>query len=115
MTRAREIDPAAADPAGGARKARDAAMALPIVGTILFLPPVAQIFAVEGRVLGVPVAVFYLFAVWGCLIAGAWWAGGRLLATEPPAEGNRAGGNGAGGNGAGVNGTGGNGRGRPPG
>ncbi len=53
------------------RKARDRALILPLVGLLLFTPPVAGIFEVEARVGGVPFLLVYLFAVWAVLIAGA--------------------------------------------
>ena len=75
-----------ADPASDARKARDAAMALPLVGVVVMLPPVAQIFAIDGRILGIPVPFVYIFGVWAALIAGARVAGRRVLETEAPRE-----------------------------
>lgn len=53
------------------RKARDWALILPLVGALLFMPPIAGIFQVDGRVGGVPFLLVYLFAVWAALIAGA--------------------------------------------
>ncbi|GMG83267.1 hypothetical protein LNKW23_24800 [Paralimibaculum aggregatum] len=59
---------AASDIALRARKRRDAALLLPVSGVVLLMPPMAEIFAVEGTVLGVPLVVAYVFAVWFCLI-----------------------------------------------
>lgn len=67
-----------ADPALRARKLRDMTMLLPIVGTVLFLPPAVRIVALDGMILGVPVAVAYVFAVWALLIAAARPLGRRL-------------------------------------
>jgi hypothetical protein len=41
------------------------------VGCLLLTPPLAGIFQLDFRVLGIPFTGFYLFAVWGGLIAGA--------------------------------------------
>jgi len=51
-----------------ARKLRDAALVLPVIGVVLLMPPVASLFAVKGDVLGVPVTIAYITAVWGGLI-----------------------------------------------
>lgn len=56
------------------RKARDAALALPLIGLVLIMPPIAQIFGIPGRIFGVPVIVAYLFLVWAALI----WAARRI-------------------------------------
>ncbi|MEM8791541.1 MAG: hypothetical protein AAGE80_07975 [Pseudomonadota bacterium] len=52
----------------GARKTRDLALILPIVGLLFLIPPFATIFAIEGRILGIPVMVAYIFTVWALLI-----------------------------------------------
>lgn len=75
-----------ADPGLAARKARDGALAVPLIGLILMMPPVAQIFAVDGRIAGVPVVVGYIFGVWLLLVIGARIAGRRILATETMPE-----------------------------
>ncbi|MCL5776314.1 hypothetical protein M1105_04825 [Limibaculum sp. FT325] len=84
---------ASGDPGLAVRKARDAALALPLVGLILVMPPVAQIFAIDARIGGVPVVLAYIFGVWILLVAGARSVGRRILETEtladpkaPPAE-----------------------------
>jgi hypothetical protein len=80
----------AADPGLALRKARDTALAVPLVGVILLMPPVAQIFAVEGRIFGLPVAVAYVFGVWLALIVAARRTGRWIIESEagagsPPA------------------------------
>jgi len=66
---------AAPDPDAGRavreRMRREAAAVLPVLGTVLLMPPVVDLVAVEGRILGVPVPVAYLTAVWAGLILGA--------------------------------------------
>ena len=57
-----------ADPALRSRRLRDAAGLLPLIGAVLFLPPAARAVALDATVLGVPVAVAYIFAVWAALI-----------------------------------------------
>ncbi|MEM7178818.1 MAG: hypothetical protein AAGD47_10385 [Pseudomonadota bacterium] len=60
-----------ADLALKARKIRDTAMIMPLFGLMVLTPPIANLFAVSGRILGVPVIVAYIFAVWALLILGA--------------------------------------------
>ena len=68
------------------RKARDRAMILPLVGAILFLPPIAGIFRIEATLAGVPLVVVYIFAVWAALIAGAIALARRLSDADAPRE-----------------------------
>ncbi|MEM1384841.1 MAG: hypothetical protein AAGG06_14480 [Pseudomonadota bacterium] len=63
-----------------ARKARDAVQVLPILGFALLIPPIAQIFAIDAQILGIPVVVGFIFAVWLGLILAAWLAARKLLA-----------------------------------
>jgi hypothetical protein len=53
------------------RKTSDRALVLLLVGCLLLTPPLAGIFQLDIRILGIPFTGFYLFAVWGALIAGA--------------------------------------------
>jgi hypothetical protein len=53
------------------RKTSDRALVLLLVGCLLLTPPLAGIFQLDFKVLGIPFTGFYLFAVWGGLIAGA--------------------------------------------
>ena len=53
------------------RKTRDRAVVLLLVGCLLLTPPLAGIFQIDTRIMGIPFTGFYLFAVWGALIAGA--------------------------------------------
>jgi hypothetical protein len=52
------------------RKTRDRALVLLLVGCLLLTPPLAGIFQIDTRIMGIPFTGFYLFAVWGALIAG---------------------------------------------
>ena len=54
-----------------ARKIRDRALILPLVGLTLLLPPIATIFELDVRVFGLPFTAVYLFGVWAMLIVGA--------------------------------------------
>jgi len=54
-----------------ARKTRDRALILPLVGLILLVPPVAAVFQIGAKIGGIPVMLVYIFAVWAALIAGA--------------------------------------------
>ena len=61
------------------RKTNDRSLVLLIVGCLLLTPPLAGIFQLDFRILGIPFTGFYLFAVWGALIAGAAALSGQLL------------------------------------
>jgi hypothetical protein len=67
------------------RKLESAALFLTIIGAILIMPPLAEVFQIERRVFGVPAEVIYLFVTWALLILGAWWLG-RRLPREPVAD-----------------------------
>lgn len=60
------------------RKTESAAFFLTLVGAVLILPPLARVFQIERRVLGLPAEVIYLFAVWALLVVGALWLSRRL-------------------------------------
>lgn len=68
------------------RKARDRAVILPLVGAILFLPPVAAIFRVDATVAGIPLLVLYIFAVWAALILAAAALAPRLRESDAAVE-----------------------------
>jgi len=53
------------------RKTNDRASILLLVGCLLLTPPLAGIFQLDTKIWGIPFTGFYLFAVWGGLIAGA--------------------------------------------
>ncbi len=53
------------------RKTSDRSRVLLLVGCLLLTPPLAGIFQLDIKILGIPFTGFYLFAVWGGLIAGA--------------------------------------------
>lgn len=53
------------------RKARDRAFIVPLFGLMMLMPPVVGAFALPASVLGVPLIVVYLFAVWAALIVHA--------------------------------------------
>ena len=61
------------------RKTADRALVLLLVGCLLLTPPLASIFQLDIRVLGIPFTGFYLFVVWAALIAGAAKLSQRLL------------------------------------
>jgi hypothetical protein len=69
-------------------KAADAAVVLPVFGVFLLMPPLISLFAAPAAILGVPLIVLYLFAVWGGLIACAALLARRLnpAAAQPQAE-----------------------------
>jgi cell division protein FtsX len=55
-----------------------AALFLTILGSLLFLPPLANVFQQQQRLFGLPLDLIYLFACWIGLIAAAGWLGRRL-------------------------------------
>ena len=52
---------------------RDAAVLLPVLGLVLFMPPVVTLFAAGvAGVAGVPLIVVYVFGTWlGLIVAAA--------------------------------------------
>jgi hypothetical protein len=52
------------------RKDSDRSFILTLVGALLLTPPLAGIFQLDMRVLGIPFTGLYLFVVWGGLVAG---------------------------------------------
>ena len=60
------------------RKLVSAALFLTLAGALLFMPPIASVFQVQQRFLGVPAEVIYLFFCWVLLVVGAWWLSRRL-------------------------------------
>ena len=79
----------AVHPPLGDRKVRDKALALPLVGLILLMPPVAGIVPLDLGVGGVTLTLAYVFLVWAGLIAGAATLSRRLGADDDasaPAE-----------------------------
>ncbi|MEL6794196.1 MAG: hypothetical protein AAFP78_12115 [Pseudomonadota bacterium] len=80
---------AAGDAAHSSTRPRDAALLLPLAGLILFTPPLLGLFTVDVGVLGAPLIVCYVFAVWALLIFGS-----RKLARSLDASGSPPGGDG---------------------
>ena len=51
---------------------RDAAVLLPVLGLVLFMPPIVTLFVAAGTgIAGVPLIVVYVFGTWIGLIAAA--------------------------------------------
>lgn len=67
------------------RKLESMALFLTVLGVMLIMPPLAVLFQLERRFLGIPAEVIYLFVCWAVLVAGAFWLG-RRLPREAPAE-----------------------------
>jgi hypothetical protein len=66
-------------------KIESAALVLTIFGALGLLPPLAELFQLERRLLGVPAEIIYLFLCWTGLIVGAFLLS-RRLPREPAAE-----------------------------
>lgn len=60
------------------RKTRNKALALPLAGLALVTSPALGLFATDARVLGVPLIALYIFTIWLCLIACAYFLSRRL-------------------------------------
>lgn len=52
------------------RKLTSAVLFFTVFGTLMFLPPLVQLFNLHVRIFGIPAEVVYLFVVWLVLIAG---------------------------------------------
>ena len=52
------------------RKVGDRARILLLLGCLFLMPPLAGIFQLDLRIMGIPFTALYLFVVWGALIAG---------------------------------------------
>lgn len=50
------------------RRVRDQATIVLLLGLVLLVSPMAEIFNLDTRVLGIPFTLVYLFAVWAALI-----------------------------------------------
>lgn len=64
------------------QKIKGMAIALPIFGTILLIPPLTQIFATNLQVFGIPLIVLYLFCIWVVLISASFFISRRIDDTE---------------------------------
>jgi hypothetical protein len=62
-----------------------AALFLTVLGSMLLLPPLASVFQLQRRFLGIPAELIYLFTCWVILILAASWLS-RRLPHEPEAD-----------------------------
>ena len=69
-----------------ARKVRERALILPLIGLLILLPPIGSIFQLDMRIAGIPFTMLYLFIVWGLLIIGAAVLSSQLTDDESPGE-----------------------------
>lgn len=67
--------------------ARDAAVILPVLATILLVPPIILIFARPVLVAGLPLVLIYLFGIWAAAIFAAFWLSKRLPGDEAETDG----------------------------
>ncbi len=67
------------------RKLISAALFLTLLGSLMLLPPLANVFQLQRRFFGVPAELIYLFVCWVALIGAAFWLS-RKLPREPEAE-----------------------------
>ena len=68
------------------RKVRDRSVVILILGAVLLLPPVGSIALIDATLIGLPVPVIYVFAVWALLI-GVAASLARSLDQDMPSEG----------------------------
>lgn len=66
----------------GNRRARDAAILLPLGGLLLFLPPYVQLFDQPVYVFGLPLLHVYIFCIWFVGIVLTALLARRLMARE---------------------------------
>ncbi len=59
-------------------RASDLSWFLPFVGLLLLMPPLLSLFDEQRFVFGIPLLLFYLFAIWLIGILLTAWAAGRL-------------------------------------
>ena len=64
------------------RKLQNIALALPLFGAAMILPPVVLVFAPDVRVFGTPVIVIYLFGIWLCFILTTFFLSRRLKQSQ---------------------------------
>ncbi|MFN0264751.1 hypothetical protein ACKTEK_12815 [Tepidamorphus sp. 3E244] len=68
------------------RKTRDRAAILLLIGIVLFMPPFARAALMDTQFAGIPLPVFYIFAVWIGLVVAAAAIAGPLARADEPAE-----------------------------
>ena len=61
-----------------ARRWRDFARLLPILGVFLLVSPLVSVFDVEGRFLGIPLIFVFVYGTWSVLILLAVRVAGRI-------------------------------------
>jgi len=71
------------------RRREDSAVAVPALGLLLLVSPVADIFAGKWFTWGLPATYIYVFAVWLGLILITRGLARRLIAAERPGTQNR--------------------------
>jgi hypothetical protein len=65
-------------------RVRGAAVAVPVLGLFLWLPPFVTLFTGPLRPFGVPLIVIYVFSVWAGLVLAAVWLARRLRVPAAP-------------------------------
>ena len=66
------------------RQTRDRAIVLVIVGVAVLMPPIVGMSLIPYQIAGIPAPLFYVFAVWICLIAGAFVLARRFASESDP-------------------------------
>lgn len=60
-------------------RTRDATIVLPLIGLLLFTPPLIVVFTSVNSIGGVPIVVLYVFGTWTAVIIIAYFLSRRLL------------------------------------
>lgn len=72
----------------GGGRARDLAVIVPLVGTVLLLPPLVGLLArPDGAGSGLPLVALYLFGTWFALIVSAFALAMRLRGSKGSGDG----------------------------
>lgn len=71
-------------PPADARTVHDAAKILPVVATVLLLPPFILVFAAPATIAGVPLIVAYVFGAWAFIVLAAWLVARRIEPHDDP-------------------------------
>ncbi|MDF1747574.1 MAG: hypothetical protein P1V34_01735 [Alphaproteobacteria bacterium] len=82
MTWKRATTVSGAASASAIRKSRDIAMIIPVIFTLLIMPPMVHLFGSEPGLAGIPSIVVYLFGLWILVVLLTAWNARRLNTPE---------------------------------
>lgn len=64
------------------RKLENIAIALPVFGATVILPPIVGVFTSDTRIMGTPIIVVYMFSMWMLFILGTYLLSRRLRSSS---------------------------------